>query len=123
MNQTLINITLALTASELIQDTIEAQQVRKKVSWLKSALHGVSYKDRLPFKIDSRLKSYAISLLGLIGFTALAYPVFWLLDLSATKAFVLIIAQLLVSYWVTAILLDKYHVEIGTLTEAVQKDA
>jgi hypothetical protein len=117
MQHILMNLALALAAGDVVQDTIEALQVRKKVRWLRAALQGQEYKDRIPFAIDSRAKSYGISLLGLIGFTAIFYVIFWLLDISSGTAFAAICVLLLASYISTAYLLDKYHVEIGALTE------
>ena len=123
MSQHLINLALALAAGDVVQDAIEAQQIRKKVRWLRQALEGKAYQDRLPFQIDRRWKSYGISLLGLVGFTTLLYPLFVLLHLAAATAFAVICVLIVISYWTTAVLIDRYHIEIGALTERARKDS
>ena len=115
MNQHLINFALALAAGELAQNAIEAQEVRKKVKWLKLSLAGKPYKDSIPFKIDTRVKSYGISLLGLIVTTAIFYGAFSWLNLSLHNAITTMAVLLVLAYIVTAVILDKYHVEIHQL--------
>ena len=121
MNQHLINLALALAAGELVHNVVEAQEVRRKVDWLRLTMAGKSYKDPLPFPIDTRAKSYALSLAGLVGFTAIFYLIFTWINLSANAALWTIVILLLLAYVVIAFLLDKYHVEIGRLTNPLRK--
>jgi len=116
MTQHLLNLALALAAGELVHNVIEAQEVRKKVAWLRLSQTGKPYYDRIPFAINTRTRSYAISLLGLVGFTAVFYGVFTMLNLSTTATIWTIIILLLLAYTVTAVILDRYHVEIARLT-------
>jgi hypothetical protein len=121
MNQHLINLALALAAGELIHNVMESHQVRVKVDWLRLTLAGKKYKDSLPFEIDTRFKSYGLSFVGLVVFTAILYLVFSWLSLSLHTALWTIIVLLLLAYVSTAYLLDKYHVEIGGVTDSVKK--
>jgi len=116
MTHHLINLALALAAGELVHNVIEAQEVRKKVTWLRLSQAGKPYYDRVSFAIDTRMKSYAISLLGLVGFTAVFYGIFELLNLSTAAAIWTIIILLFLAYTLTAVILDRYHVEIAKLT-------
>jgi hypothetical protein len=121
MNQHLINLVLALTAGELVHNVMESHQVRTKVEWLRLTLAGKKYKDSLPFEVDSRLKSYGLSFIGLVGFTAVFYAVFTWLDLSLNKALWTMVVLLLLAYIAVAYLLDKYHVEIGSVTDSLKR--
>jgi hypothetical protein len=121
MNQHLINLTLALAAGELVHNAIESQEVRKKVQWLRLTIASKPYKDNIPFQIDTRAKSYAISLVGLVVITGIFYGIFCLINPSATAAFQLISVLLVLAYLVTAVLLDKYHVEIAAVTRPFRK--
>jgi hypothetical protein len=121
MNQHIINLALAMAANSLVHNTIEAQEVRKKVKWLSLSMQGKRYKDVIPFQIDTRLKSYAISSLGLIIFVAVFYLIFTLLNLSLVKSIWTVIILLTLAYISSAYLLDKYHVEIAVLTRPFLK--
>jgi len=116
MNNHLLHLVLALAATEVLHNYIECQQVRKKLSWLKLTTSGKPYHNDLPFEVDTRLKSYALSLLGLMVFTAAFYGIFSWLKPPATPALVSTAALLLTAHLLVAYLLDKYHVEIGALT-------
>ncbi|HTB48663.1 MAG TPA: hypothetical protein VK712_01125, partial [Verrucomicrobiae bacterium] len=82
---------------------------------------GKPYKDNLPFQIDTRAKSYTLSVLGFLGFTAVFYIVFTFLNLSGSNALKAIIALLVLAYIVLAVILDKYHVEIAAITNPLRK--
>jgi hypothetical protein len=121
MNQHLINLALALAAGELVHNLIESQEARKKVDWLRLTMAGKPYKDNLPFKVDTRAKSYSISFVGLVVTTAIFYFIFTLLNLSAATALWTIIILLVLAYTAVAFLLDKYHVEIHRLINPLRK--
>jgi len=121
MNTHLLNLVLALAATEVAHNFIESQQVRKKVSWLKLALAGKPYHDSTPFEVDMRVKSYGLSLSGLIGMAAIFYLLFSWLSLSATSGLAVAAGLLVVAHLIVAYLLDKYHVEVGALTNQHKK--
>jgi hypothetical protein len=118
----LIYLVLALAAGELVHNLIESQEVRKKVKWLGLGLTGKPYKDNIPFKIDTRAKSYALSLIGLVITTAIFYLIFSILKLSDHKSLEVVVVLLILAYVVTAVILDKYHVEIARLTPKVPSE-
>lgn len=121
MNQHLINLALALVAGEVVHNIYEAQEVRRKVEWLRLTMDGKKYKDYIPFQIDTRAKSYGLSLAGLVGFAVVFYLLFTWLNLSSKDAFWTIVVLLLLAYLATAFLLDKYHIEIARLTNPLRK--
>jgi hypothetical protein len=121
MQHHLISLVLALSAGELVHNFIESQQVRKKVMWLRLVLAGKQYHDSFPIEVDSRAKSYGLSLVGLVVTTAIFYIGFSLFTISINTALIFVTALLVASYVVVAVVLDKYHVEIGTLTDSAQK--
>lgn len=120
MSHELINLALALSAGELTHNSIESQTVREKVKRLRAYKENRPYKE-LPININTRAKSYGISLVGLVLFTAIFYLLFSILNLSTTRALQTIIVILVVAYAVTAIILDKYHVEIEVVTKPYRR--
>jgi hypothetical protein len=115
MNQTLISLCLALATNELIHNFVEIKGMREKLKRLSCYIAGDSYKE-LPININTRAKSYSISLLAfviIVGFLWLFYG--WL-ALETTLAFQMIAILLIGSYAVTAITVDKWHIEIESIT-------
>jgi phage shock protein PspC (stress-responsive transcriptional regulator) len=121
MHHHIINLALALAAGELVHNIIETHTAREKVEWLRLTMAGKPYKDPLPFKVDTRTKSYLFSLVGLLGTTLVFYVIFSIINPSVETAFKLIVALLIIAYVATAFLLDKYHVEIGRIINPLKK--
>lgn len=116
MDQTVINLALALSANAVMHTIAETHNVREKVRRLSSYINKKSYKE-MSMKIDTRAKSYALSLTMFVIFTGILFGVFSLINVEATEAFKLIIALLTLEFFLMAILLDKYHVEIEQVTK------
>jgi uncharacterized protein YacL len=121
MNNHLLAFALALATNELIHNVLEAQQVRKKVGWLRLSIAGKKYVDKLPFQVDTRAKSYALSFIGLVIPVMFLYVAFSILNWSLHASLIAIIVLLVLAYASTAILLDQYHVEIARVTKPFQK--
>lgn len=118
--QLLLEIACALALAHFIQVLFETSQVRKKVTRLQTYMNGKKYKE-MPININTRAKSYGISLLGFIGFFALSYFIFWLLKPTLTAGLVEISVLLIISYAWVAFDLDRYHVAIETVTKKFKK--
>lgn len=120
MDQTVINLALALSANAVIHTFAEIHNVREKVKRLSSYVDKKPYKE-MSVKIDTRAKSYAISLTMFVVFVGVLYGLFSLVSLSSYEAFKIIIALLTVEFFLMAFLLDKYHVEIEQVTKKFKK--
>jgi len=115
MDQNLLNLILALSAGELLHNIIEVQNIRHKVTRLHSYIHNKPFKE-MKLNINTRSKSYAISLVGFFVFVVPFYIFFNWLSLSLNTSLHTIIVLLIVAYSVTAVLVDQYHIEIEKVT-------
>jgi hypothetical protein len=116
MNQTLINLILALSVNELVHNAMEVMNMREKLRRLSAYMNKKSYKE-LPINIDTRAKSYGVSLVAFFVFVLPLWGVFTLVDLEQNLALKLIIALLVAAYFVTAVSVDQWHVDIEKITK------
>ena len=120
MDQTYINLALALSTNAVIHTLAETQNVRAKVKRLNAYIDKKPFKE-MPVNIDTRAKSYGISLIMFVVFNAILFGVYSLFDVGVTGAFKIIIVMLTVEFLAMAVLLDKYHVEIEQVTKKFKK--
>lgn len=120
MDQTVVNLALALSTNAVIHTLAETQNVRAKVKRLKAYIDKKPFKE-MPVNIDTRAKSYGISLIMFVVFNAILFGVYSMFDVGATEAFKIIIVMLNVEFLAMAVLLDKYHVEIEQVTKKFKK--
>ncbi len=120
MNYTLLNLILALLTNELLHNVIEIMSVREKVKRLDAYSSGRKWKE-MKLNIDTRTKSYSLSLVGLIVVVLPLWGLFMWLSFSLYTALKYGIIVLVLTYWLTAIGLDKYHVEIERITRRYMK--
>lgn len=120
MNQTLINLVLALVTNELLHNVLEVKNIREKVKRLKAYTDKKPYKE-MSMKIDTRAKSYGISTVAFLIFVLPLFGFYSVLDVSGDTALKLIVALLVVTYFTTAYSIDKYHVEIEQITKKFKK--
>jgi hypothetical protein len=59
--------------------------------------------------------------MGFVIFTALFYGVFSAFTLSGNNFLTYLVAVLTLAYFVTAVMLDKYHVEVERVTRPFMK--
>lgn len=114
--QVLLNFALALALNEFIHVISETINVRVKVKRLATYIAGKKAIE-VPVNINTRTKSYAISLVIFVVVTGLSYAFFFWLNLSTNVALQTIIGLLIASYAVTAVVLDQYHVDIEKVTK------
>ncbi len=120
MNQTIINLLLALATNELLHNGLEINNMREKLRRLSAYMNKKSYKE-LPVNIDTRAKSYTVSFIAFAVFVLPLWGAFTLLNLDQTFALKLIVCLLIASYIVTAVVADQWHVDIEKITKPFRK--
>jgi hypothetical protein len=75
----------------------------------------------MKLNINTRVKSYAISLVGLVAPVGILWAVYSFLDIKGNTALRLIVAMLVLSFVSLAVLMDKYHVDIEQVTKKFKK--
>lgn len=116
MDQTIINLILALSVNELVHNTLEIMNMREKLRRLTAYMNKKSYKE-LPININTRAKSYGVSFIAFIVFVLPLWGVFMFIDLEQSLALKLIAALLIAAYTVTAVAADQWHVDIEKITK------
>lgn len=114
--QLLLNFALALSLNELIHVIAESTNIRVKLKRLATYIAGKPYKE-LPVNINTRAKSYGISLFIFVVTVGFSYTFFLWLDLSLETGIKTIIALLVASYAITAVIIDQAHVDIEKITK------
>lgn len=120
MDQTLINLVLALATNELIHNVLEVQNMREKVRRLSTYISGKPYKE-MPLNIDTRAKSYGISFAIFIVVVSVLFAFYTWLDFSGDTALRILVLLLVVSYAATAVTVDQFHVDIEKVTKPFKK--
>lgn len=120
MDQTLINLLLALATNELIHNIIEANSVRQKVARLSAYINKKPYQE-MKVKVDTRAKAYGIATVAFVVVTGILFGIFSLINLQGNTALWYGIVVLVLAYFVSGILLDKFHVEIERVTRPFMK--
>lgn len=116
MDQTLLNLILALALNELVHNAMEVMNMREKLRRLTAYMNNKPYKE-LPININTRAKSYGISIFAFLVFVLPLWGLFSLIDLSTQTSLRLIIGLLVAAYFVTAITVDQWHVDIEKITK------
>ena len=120
MDQFLINLTLALVTADLLHNLAEVSNARNKVARLSAYINKQPYTE-MKLKIDTRAKAYGISVASFVILGGLSLAVLSLINLSSNAALWYAIIVLTLSYFVLAVLMDKYHVEIERVTRPFMK--
>ena len=120
MNQMLINLAVALAINELIHNVLEIVNIQAKVVRLKTYIAKKPFKE-IPVNIDTRAKSYGISIGAFVILVAILYGVVSLFNPDAETALMTIIGLLVVSYFISAVMIDRYHVSIEKVTRPFMK--
>lgn len=120
MNQNLINLLLALATNEMVHNVLEVKNMREKLKRLTAYMNKQPYKE-LPINIDTRLKSYSISLLAFVAFVGPLWLMFSWIDLSENTALKLLVGLLVAAFAATAVTVDKWHVDIEKITRPFMK--
>lgn len=115
MDQSLVNLMLALAANELIHNVLEIKNMRDKVTRLTTYMAGKPYKE-IPLNIDTRAKSYGISFVAFLLIVGALFGLFTWLNLAPETAIKVTIGLLIVAYAVTAVTVDQFHVDIEKVT-------
>lgn len=116
MNQSLLNLVLALAVNDLLHGIAEPMSARRKLKRLQT------YIDKQPWtedklNINTRTKSYAISITVFVVITGIAFGVFSLLDLQGATALTVVAVLLVLANFVNGGLMDRWHVEMERVTK------
>ncbi len=120
MDQALLNLVLALATNEIAHNLAEATNVRNKVKRLHAYINKKPV-DKIPLNIDTRQKAYGISVIMFVIFVGILYGIFSMLNLAGNDALWVVVVALVIAYFVSAVMLDKYHVEIEHVTRPFMK--
>ncbi len=120
MNQTLLNLMLAIITMEIFHMPIEVLSVRYKVKRLAAYSSGKIWKEE-KLRINTRLKAYAVFVAAWIIFVLPLWCLFTWLRLSVNVALIYAISTLMLVHIATTTGLDRYHVEIEQLTNRYKK--
>jgi uncharacterized transporter YbjL len=120
IDQTLLNLVLALAANELLHNVMEAMNVRHKVRRLHAYIENKPFEE-MPMKIDTRHKAYSISLGVFIIVTGVFFAIFSALNLNGNDGLWVAAILLIAAFFSEAYLLDKFHVEIERVTRPFMK--
>jgi hypothetical protein len=115
MDQSLVNLVLALATTELLHNIFEVSNVRRKVQRLNAYIKKQEYKE-MPMNIDTRPKAYGLSAISLVVLVGVFYGVFSIVNLSGNAALWYAVVVLVLAFVALSVLLDKYHVEIERVT-------
>lgn len=114
--QALLNFALAMSLTELIHVMSEMSTVRFKLARLRTYMDGKPFKEP-PGNINTRTKSYGVSLAIFVVTAGLSYAFFLWLDLSLRTSLQTIIGLLILSYAIATVGFDQYHVDIEKITK------
>lgn len=120
MDQTLVNFALALATNELIHNAIEVKGMRNKLERLVAYMDKKQYKE-LPININTRAKSYGISILLFVLAVSILFGFYSLINIAPVTAIKVIILLLVASFFVTVVTVDKFHVDIERVTKRFRK--
>ncbi len=120
MNQTLLNLILALSLNELIHNFWEVQNMREKLRRLIAYRDGKQYKE-LPVNIDTRAKSYFVSVIAFVVFVGPLWLLFTWLQLDQTIALKVSAVFMILAFAATAFAVDQWHVDVEKITQAIKK--
>ena len=120
MDLNLYYLILALCMNEFIHVCSEAWAANEKVARLSARIEHEQYKE-MKIKVDTRLKSYAISVAIMLILVPLFYFGLEFVDLGNNAALILSALTLVASYVVGFVWMDKYHVNIEKITRKFDK--
>jgi hypothetical protein len=120
MDQHLLNLLAALVTNELLHNVLEITSAREKVRRLKAYIEKRPYQE-MKLNINTRAKAYGISVTGFFVVVLPLFGLFTWLDLSDTVLIRYAVAVLILTFILTFVLFDKYHVDIEKVTRPFRK--
>jgi predicted permease len=120
MELNLYYVILALCMNEFVHVCSEAWAANEKVARLSARIEHEQYKE-MKIKVDTRLKSYAISIAIMLILVPLFYIGLEFINLGTNAALILSALTLIASYVVGFVWMDKYHVNIEKISRKFDK--
>lgn len=116
MDQTLLNLVLALSVTVLSHGLGDALSARAKVARLATYIAKKPYQEP-KLNINTRLKANSIATTVFIVMTAIFWGVFTLIDMPGDTALKLVVVLLTLSYFVPSVIMDLFHADIERVTK------
>ena len=121
VNQTLFNLVAAAATAELIHAAMETFSARGKVKRLDAYIRNVPYKDWMPVNVNTRIQVIGFAGTAFVVLFGASYLVVSVLDLHGDTALCYVLAVVLLTYLGSFLGFDRFHSEIGAVTQQFKK--
>ena len=120
VNHTLFNLVAAAATAELLHAMTETFSARGKVKRLDAYIRNVPYKE-LPVNVNTPIKVIGFAGTVFVVLFGASYLVVSVLDLHGDSALYYVLAVVLITYLGSLIGFDRFHSEIGAVTQQFKK--
>jgi hypothetical protein len=123
MDQTLINLLLALITNEFLHNIAEVSGMRKRITELDFLSRGKEPKKEkeLPIKISNSTSAMIFATVLFVVVVGLLWALFTWIDLSGNAALWYGIVVLVLTYFTTAYTVDKFHWHVNKVAKRLKK--
>lgn len=121
VNHTLFNLVAAAATAELLHAMTETFSARGKVKRLDAYIRNVPYKDWMPVNVNTRIQVIGFASTAFVVLFGASYLVVSVLDLHGDTALYFILTVVLLTYLGSFIGFDRFHSEIGAVTQQFKK--
>ena len=120
VNHTLFNLVAAAATAELLHAMTETFSARGKVKRLDAYIRNVPYKE-MPVNVNTPIKVIGFAGTVFVVLFGASYLVVSVLDLRGDTALYYVLAVVLLTYLGSFIGFDRFHSEIGAVTQQFKK--
>jgi hypothetical protein len=120
VNHTLFNLVAAAATAELLHAMMETFSARGKVKRLDAYIRNVPYKE-FPVNVNTPIKVIGFAGTAFVVLFGASYLVVSVLDLHGDAALYYVLGVVLLTYLGSFIGFDRFHSEMGAVTEQFTK--
>jgi hypothetical protein len=120
VNHTLFNLVAAAATAELLHAMMETFSARGKVKRLDAYIRNVPYKE-FPVNVNTPIKVIGFAGTAFVVLFGASYMVVSVLDLHGDAALYYVLGVVLLTYLGSFIGFDRFHSEMGAVTEQFKK--
>jgi hypothetical protein len=120
VNHTLFNLVAAAATAELLHAMMETFSARGKVKRLDAYIRNVPYKE-FPVNVNTPIKVIGFAGTAFVVLFGASYLVVSVLDLHGDAALYYVLGVVLLTYLGSFIGFDRFHSEMGAVTEQFKK--
>jgi hypothetical protein len=120
VNHTLFNLVAAAATAELLHAMMETFSARGKVKRLDAYIRNVPYKE-FPVNVNTPIKVIGFAGTAFVVLFGASYLVVSVLDLYGDAALYYVLGVVLLTYLGSFIGFDRFHSEMGAVTEQFKK--